>query len=120
MKCEISQAPNQDTNTERKRIYLNVPFSEKDEAKALGAKWDRRAKAWYARDDMELEPFKRWQETKTKAPEPKDQARRQVCPGAERKRSDPRCPADHGWQMASGSGRRRSQGPEKRFLSRAS
>lgn len=71
MSDEMSQAPNQDTNTERKRIYLNVPFSEKDEAKALGAKWDRRAKAWYARGDMELEPFKRWQETKAKAPEPK-------------------------------------------------
>tara|TARA_R110000796_G_scaffold250870_1_gene381074 strand:- start:13025 stop:15178 length:2154 start_codon:yes stop_codon:yes gene_type:complete len=69
MSSEMSQAPNQDANT--KRIYLNVPFSEKDEAKALGAKWDRRAKAWYARDDMELEPFKRWQETKAKAPEPK-------------------------------------------------
>ncbi|MBC07653.1 zincin-like metallopeptidase domain-containing protein [Thalassospira sp.] len=71
MSDEMSQAPNQDTSTERKRIYLNVPFSEKDEAKALGAKWDRRAKAWYARDDMELEPFKRWQETKAKTPEPK-------------------------------------------------
>ncbi|WP_417833990.1 zincin-like metallopeptidase domain-containing protein [Thalassospira xiamenensis] len=71
MSDEMSQAPNQDTSTERKRVYLNVPFSEKDEAKALGAKWDRRAKAWYARDDMELEPFKRWQETKAKAPEPK-------------------------------------------------
>ncbi|WP_277279231.1 zincin-like metallopeptidase domain-containing protein [Thalassospira lucentensis] len=71
MTREMSQAPNQDANTERKRIYLNVPFSEKDEAKALGAKWDRRAKAWYARDDMELEPFKRWQETKAKALEPK-------------------------------------------------
>lgn len=71
MSDEMSKAPNQDTNTERKRIYLNVPFSEKDEAKALGAKWDRRAKAWYAHDDMELEPFKRWQETKAKTPEPK-------------------------------------------------
>lgn len=71
MSDEMSQAPNQDTNTERKRIYLNVPFSEKDEAKALGAKWDRRAKAWYARDDMELEPLKHWQETKAKTPEPK-------------------------------------------------
>ena len=71
MSDEMLQAPNQDASTERKRIYLNVPFSEKDEAKALGAKWDRRAKAWYARDDMELEPFKRWQETKAKAPEPK-------------------------------------------------
>lgn len=71
MSDEMSQAPSQNTNSERKRIYLNVPFSEKDEAKALGAKWDRRAKAWYARDDMELEPFKRWQETRAKAPEPK-------------------------------------------------
>jgi len=53
MSDEMSQAPNQDTSTERKRIYLNVPFSEKDEAKALGAKWDRRVKAWYARDDMD-------------------------------------------------------------------
>ncbi|KZB63143.1 hypothetical protein AUP42_01755 [Thalassospira lucentensis] len=71
MSDEMSQAPNQDAKTERKRIYLNVPFSEKDEAKALGAKWDRRAKAWYARDDMELAPFKRWQETKAKTPEPR-------------------------------------------------
>lgn len=71
MNDEMSRAPNQDASTERKRIYLNVPFSEKDEAKALGAKWDRRTKAWYARDDMELEPFKRWQETKAKTPEPK-------------------------------------------------
>ncbi|MEQ8392316.1 MAG: zincin-like metallopeptidase domain-containing protein [Thalassospira sp.] len=70
MTSQMSQAPNQDANTERKRIYLTVPFSEKDQAKALGAKWDRRAKAWYARDDMQLEPFKRWQETKAKPPEP--------------------------------------------------
>ena len=71
MTNEMSQAPNEEVHADRKRIYLNVPFSEKNEAKALGAKWDRRAKAWYARDDMELEPFKRWQETKAKVPEPK-------------------------------------------------
>ncbi|WP_417799005.1 zincin-like metallopeptidase domain-containing protein [Terasakiella pusilla] len=71
MSSEMSQAPNEEVQADRKRIYLNVPFSEKDEAKALGAKWDRRAKAWYARDDMEIEPFKRWQETKAKTPEPK-------------------------------------------------
>ena len=63
--------PNLSQGSAAKRIYLTVPFSEKDEAKALGAKWDRRAKAWYAREDQELEPFKRWQETKAKAPEPK-------------------------------------------------
>ena len=29
------------------RLYLNVPYSEKDEAKALGAKWNAKAKKWY-------------------------------------------------------------------------
>ena len=29
------------------KIYLNVPYSEKDEAKVLGAKWDARRKKWY-------------------------------------------------------------------------
>ena len=30
------------------RTELDVPFSHKDEAKALGAKWDRVKKIWYA------------------------------------------------------------------------
>jgi hypothetical protein len=30
------------------RIWLDVPFDEKDEAKALGARWDSKAKRWYA------------------------------------------------------------------------
>ena len=30
------------------RAYLNVPFAEKDEAKALGARWDPTARRWYA------------------------------------------------------------------------
>jgi ribonuclease HI len=29
------------------RIYVNVPYEEKDEAKALGAKWDPRKKKWW-------------------------------------------------------------------------
>ena len=29
------------------KIYLNVPFPEKDKAKALGARWDANAKKWY-------------------------------------------------------------------------
>jgi len=29
------------------KIYLNVPFSQKDDAKKLGAKWDRSKKKWY-------------------------------------------------------------------------
>ncbi|WP_433237720.1 DUF5710 domain-containing protein [Streptosporangium sp. CA-135522] len=30
------------------RLWLDVPYSEKDEAKALGARWDPAAKRWYA------------------------------------------------------------------------
>jgi ribonuclease HI len=29
------------------KMYLNVPFSEKDEAKKFGAKWDSNRKKWY-------------------------------------------------------------------------
>lgn len=29
------------------RAYLDVPFAEKDHAKALGARWDPRARRWY-------------------------------------------------------------------------
>lgn len=29
------------------RLYLNVPYAEKDEAKALGARWNPRIKKWY-------------------------------------------------------------------------
>ncbi|MET9063493.1 DUF5710 domain-containing protein [Streptosporangium sandarakinum] len=30
------------------RIWLDVPYSQKDEAKALGARWDAQARRWYA------------------------------------------------------------------------
>jgi len=29
------------------KLYLNIPYSEKDEAKKLGAKWDSKKKKWY-------------------------------------------------------------------------
>lgn len=36
------------------RTYLAVPFSEKNEAKALGAKWDKDARAWYAPEGVDV------------------------------------------------------------------
>jgi Domain of unknown function (DUF5710) len=30
------------------RVWLDVPFAEKDQAKALGARWDSQARRWYA------------------------------------------------------------------------
>ncbi|WP_200411815.1 DUF5710 domain-containing protein [Virgibacillus salexigens] len=41
-------------------IELNVPFVEKDQAKALGAKWDPKKKTWYLRGSHKKELFKRW------------------------------------------------------------
>ena len=37
-----------DKNTHKvRKNYLKVPFSQKDKAKKLGAKWDRNKKKWY-------------------------------------------------------------------------
>ena len=36
---------------EKKRIYLNVPFGEKDEAKQMGARWESSKKRWYIDGD---------------------------------------------------------------------
>lgn len=42
------------------RSYLVVPFKEKDEAKALGAKWDRQERAWYVPPGVDPAPFDKW------------------------------------------------------------
>ena len=43
------------------KIYLNVPYAEKDAAKALGAKWDPVKKQWYAPADKDVTLFAKWQ-----------------------------------------------------------
>ena len=42
------------------RTELDVPFSHKEEAKALGAKWDRIKKIWYVPSGVNPEPFAEW------------------------------------------------------------
>jgi len=32
------------------RVYLSIPFSEKDDAKELGCRWDASRKKWYCID----------------------------------------------------------------------
>jgi putative DNA primase/helicase len=52
------------------RVFVAVPYAEKDQAKALGAKWDRRARSWYLPAGIDLAPFARWrQDAITRAPE---------------------------------------------------
>lgn len=42
------------------RINLKCGFSQKDEAKALGARWDAGRKTWYIKDVEDLTPFMQW------------------------------------------------------------
>lgn len=41
-------------------ISLKVPFSEKDQAKALGARWNAEQKLWYVPQGVEAAPFAQW------------------------------------------------------------
>ncbi|AEG01540.1 DUF5710 domain-containing protein [Methylomonas methanica] len=40
--------------------YLNVPYAQKDAAKALGARWDAANKKWYVPIDKDVAPFAQW------------------------------------------------------------
>ena len=41
--------------------YINVPFKDKEEAKQLGARWDRCKQSWYVPEGIGLEQFTKWQ-----------------------------------------------------------
>jgi putative DNA primase/helicase len=42
------------------RRYINVPFNEKDEAKKLGARFDKNEKSWYVPSYMDITKFSKW------------------------------------------------------------
>lgn len=42
------------------RINIRVPFSDKDQAKAIGAKWDGDLKTWYIPADADMKKFRKW------------------------------------------------------------
>lgn len=42
------------------RTFIAVPFSEKNEAKALGAKWSKQDKSWYIPDGTDAAVFAKW------------------------------------------------------------
>lgn len=49
------------------RTYLNVPFAQKDEAKALGARWDAANKKWFVPAGRDMTLFAKWQAVSLKA-----------------------------------------------------
>ncbi|WP_176331816.1 zincin-like metallopeptidase domain-containing protein [Burkholderia vietnamiensis] len=57
---ERQQAQQQPQAEKAERHYINVPYKEKDEAKSLGARWDRQQQSWYVPPGVETAPFTKW------------------------------------------------------------
>ncbi len=80
------------------RDYLDVPREEKDEAKALGAKWDKYQKAWYVEKGTDLEPFAKWNKldltvrnvSQTAEQTPKEQAVSQTAEPKQEQAAEPK------------------------------
>ena len=65
IELEIEQAPpDVDPRTlpehNEERTDIVVPYSEKDQAKDLGAWWDKEKRTWYVPGDLHLDPFEKW------------------------------------------------------------
>jgi len=50
------------------KIYLNVPYQEKDIAKARGCHWDENRKQWFIIDPTKIEMFVDWMPNHLMAP----------------------------------------------------
>ena len=50
-----------------RRHWLSVPYAEREQAKAAGARWSEEARCWYAPADADLSPLSAWlpQQTQT-------------------------------------------------------
>ena len=51
------------------RIDLKVPYTERERAKALGARWDVAKKIWYIMEVADVTPFLRWNPVLKATPE---------------------------------------------------
>ena len=47
-------------NQNERRIILEVPFVEKNQAKELGAWWDPEIKKWFVPAGRDPRPFRQW------------------------------------------------------------
>jgi antirestriction protein ArdC/phage/plasmid primase-like uncharacterized protein len=47
-------------NDDNARKYLFVPYTEKDLAKAAGARWDKKTRAWYVGPKADIQTLQRW------------------------------------------------------------
>ncbi len=55
------------------KVYLNVSYEEKDQAKKFGALWDKPAKSWFIPEGLDKKPFVKWQGQEPTADNPGQQ-----------------------------------------------
>jgi len=41
-------------------IYLNIPYADKEEAKALGCKWNPKRKKWFIENPTDITLYQKW------------------------------------------------------------
>lgn len=58
--AEQQQATTPMPNISQYNTKLNTPYAEKNQAKALGAKWDNDNKTWYVPAGLDLSKFEKW------------------------------------------------------------
>jgi len=75
-------APQAQKGPAPQKIFLAVPYGEKDQAKAAGAKWDGKAKLWYAPEGADMAKLKAWLPQKEPSPartmDPREEAAQEI------------------------------------------
>ena len=61
----LASVVGQENRVETSRQLIEVPFKQKDEVKALGAKWDRQEQSWYIPSGVDPAPFAKWSRSST-------------------------------------------------------
>lgn len=61
LQTNYEQASDKDVALGREdKTYIQVPYQEKNQVRALGAKWDRGEQSWYVPSDVDLGLFVKW------------------------------------------------------------
>ena len=65
-----TQAADHQPEVSQDKVFLQVPYREKEQAKTQGARWDREAKLWFAPAGADLTPLAKWIPEKEPTPVP--------------------------------------------------
>lgn len=60
-----SSTQSQSVTDKPELTYINVPYREKDEARKLGARWDRQQQSWFVPSGVDTAPFAKWSQPVT-------------------------------------------------------